>query len=273
MFAEKFWINEILILMAPFLLMMAVMDTTNVQKLDQQTVKNYLVSGLRGPRWRSYGLLFCEVLNTVAVAVLLGLSSSYFHDNWYQFAIPTMMNIEEKFATNMKCFYSTDEGDTRTGTCYLGSNKYLGQQIFAIMLWLWILLGASAVNVMQKMLFFCDCMKLVSLKTVCPLLNHRQAKDLVKHLGYGDMMALLDCARCIDVMEMEKICVELHKTVNEVYYKKYDDSKIPMFENLTKQLGYNNTKAFLDCAYSIDVMELEKICVDVHNNGKSDNSA
>ena len=60
-------------------------------------------------------------------------------------------------------------------------------------------------------------MKVASLKTVCPLLDQNLANDLAKNISYGDMIAILNCARCGDARDFEKICFDMQKILNSDY--------------------------------------------------------
>ena len=217
MFAEKFWIMEILFLFVPFLLLMCCLDVTNVEMTNVGLIRDYLLGGINGPRWKSYRDLTIEMLNTVMVAVLLAWLSYNFHEEWYHFGFAVIVDNNNKFDTKMNCSIISISSNVKTGSCYLGSNKYLGQQIFASTIWLWILLGLSLVNLVQKMLLFCKWMKVLTLKSVVPLLHQKRAADLATYLSYGDMIAIVDSARCIGAEDFTKICFDMQKTVNPKY--------------------------------------------------------
>ena len=207
-YAGRLWFTEILILLIPFIILKTFVE------IPSTAVKQYFADGLGGPRWRSYKLLLSELLNTVAVACLLGLTSVKFHNEWYMLAIPVLLDVNQKFPTDMKCTFEDDYGNTNAGLCYLGSNKFLRDQIFLVVGWMWILLIAGLINALMKLLQLLPSFRLGQLKAVAPNLDLRVARKMVKEMSYGDMLALLETAYHVgDTEAMDKVCIEAFQRV------------------------------------------------------------
>ena len=100
------------------------------------------------------------------------------------------------------------------GVSELDTNKFLRDQIFLVVGWMWILLIAGLINALMKLLQLLPSFRLGQLKAVAPNLDLRVARKMVKEMSYGDMLALLETAYHVgDTEAMDKVCIEAFERV------------------------------------------------------------